>query len=91
MFADTFGVKLDMLTGYDLTGATSIAIEVADHRGTVRSLPANVAGLPTAGTIRRVTQPTDFPQGVYRLQAVVEFADRRLRSEPVALTVEALG
>ena len=91
MLANTYGINLDLATGFDLTGATNIAIEVADISGTVRTLSAAVTGLATVGTIRRVTLADDFAEGVYQLQAVVDFGvNKRLRSEPVNLTVRGL-
>lgn len=91
MFANTYGLNLDLLTEFDLTGATNVAIEVADYRGTVRTLSAAISGAASGGVIRRVTEQTDFAEGVYQVQAVVDFGPtKRLRSEPAALTVRGL-
>jgi hypothetical protein len=92
MLADTYGINFDLLTGYDLTGATVLSIEVADRFGTVRVLSATVAGAATEGVVRRVTQVTDFPKGLHEVQAVVEFGPtKKLRSTPVQIEVDAFG
>jgi hypothetical protein len=92
MLADTYGINFDLLTGYDLTGATVLSIEVADRFGTVRVLSATVFGAASGGVVRRVTQVTDFPRGVYEVQAVVEFgASKKLRSAPVQIEVDTFG
>lgn len=88
MYLDTFGVNIDITTNYDLTGNTSVTLDVFDTAGVATSRAVTVTN-EASGIVRYVAEEGHFPlKGEYYLQVVADFgADKRLRADRVLLIV----
>jgi hypothetical protein len=87
MHAGEYGVSLVMETGFDLTSATAIALDIRNPTG---SYVSRTVPLPGSGTVATYTTlDGDFPTaGTYGLMVQAQFgATKRLKSDTTNLKV----
>lgn len=90
IFKDTYGITIDINTGVDLTGNTSISLSIKNPNGVLSTSSLTIAD-SALGIVRYTTKQSDFPeQGAYWIQAVIEFgASVKLRSQWLAVAVDS--